>query len=66
MAPLIPVFAEAGEWVAQCRTVEDGCDAEAPMSWDWVTVAVYACLGCARKAHGSLREAEVLVANEET
>ena len=65
MAPLISIFAEAGEWLAQCRSADEACHAEAPISWDWVTVAVFACTGCGRDAHGSLHEAVVLVANEE-
>lgn len=66
MAPLIPMFAEATEWLGQVSAHHAGPHVEAPMSWDWLTVAISACPCCRREADGSLREAIVLLANEES
>ena len=62
MAPLIAMFDEAAEWLAQCSPVAaEGCVA-APSSWDWLTVAVFTC-ACDKPA-GALCEAAVHIANE--
>jgi hypothetical protein len=67
MAPLILMFAEAAEWLGQLVSAHHaGPHVEAPMSWDWLTVAVFACPCCMRNGGGSLIEAAVLLANEET
>ena len=62
MAPLIAMFEEAAEWLAQCSPAAAEACVGVPSSWDWLTVAVFTC-ACTASA-GALCEAAVLIANE--
>ena len=64
MAPLIAMLHEAADWVAEAG--EDYIQEEAvgvPSSWEWLTLAVFACPGqCASSR--TFEEETVIVVNE--
>ncbi len=66
MAPLIAMLYEAADWV---KGAGEGYShkklAEVPSSWEWLTVAVFACMGqCASRLTLGLAEQTVMVVNE--
>lgn len=66
MAPLIAMLYEAADWVKEAG---EGYGheklAEVPSSWEWLTVAVFACTGqCASRRTLGLAEQTVMVVNE--
>ena len=62
MAPLIAMFEEAADWLAECSPAAAEACVGAPLSWDWLTVAVYTC--ACNDAASALSEATVRIANE--
>ena len=66
MAPLIAMLHEAVDWAAEAG--EDYIQEEpvgVPSSWEWLTVAVFACpRQCARSRTSAFEEETVIVVNE--
>ncbi len=66
MAPLIAMLHEAADWVAEAG--EDYIHeqpVDVPSSWEWLTVAVFACPGqCASSYSSAFEEETVVVVNE--
>jgi hypothetical protein len=65
MGPLISMFEEAADWLAEGSdegSLPAGC-VRTPDSWEWLTVAIFTCPhDCA--AGCTLSEAAVAIANE--
>ena len=66
MAPTIAALEESADWLKD-EGLEDGAVERPPVSWDWVTVAVF---GCRERCDGGsdvgvYREGKVVVCEEE-
>ena len=66
MAPLIAMFYEAAEWVREVGMGSSDTQlAEVPASWEWLTIAVFACMRqCAGHRASDFVEEAVVVLNE--
>lgn len=65
MAPTIAALEESADWLKE-EGVEDGAVERPPVSWDWVTVAVFGCRKrCFEGSKGVYREEKVVVCEEE-
>ena len=66
MAPLIAMLHEAADWVAEAGenyVQEEPVDV--PSSWEWLTVAVFACSEqCTSRYPSAFEEQTVIVVNE--
>jgi hypothetical protein len=65
MAPTIAAIEESADWLKE-EGLEDGAVERPPVSWDWVTVAVFGCRErCSGGSDGMYREEKVVVCEEE-
>ena len=66
MAPLIAMLYEAAEWVPEAgEDYIQELPTDVPSSWEWLTVAVFACTGqCASSCSSAFVEETVIVVNE--
>ena len=66
MAPLIAMLYEAADWVKEVgEGYTHGELVNVPASWEWLTVAVFACTGqCASKPSSEIEEETIIVLNE--
>lgn len=66
MAPLIAMLHEAADWMAEAG--EDYIQEEqvgVPLSWEWLTMLVFACTQqCASSRASAFQEEVVVVVNE--
>jgi len=65
LAPTIAALEESADWLKE-EGIEDGTVERPPVSWDWVTVAVFGCQKrCFEDSKGMYREEKVVVCEED-
>ena len=66
MAPLIAMFHEAADWVVEAGEMYiEKEPVEVPLSWEWLTVAIFACSGqCTSRCPTAFEEETVIAVNE--
>ena len=66
MAPLIAMLYEGAEWVREAGLgSNDSQLAEVPTSWEWLTVAIFACIKqCTGHRTSDFVEEAVVLVNE--